>query len=209
MKVLSLFASWIVFVLLLLTGFLAHASAQESGQVIPLWRAGAPGFEAKRDIPELAESYWVKNIHNPSVTAFFPDSDKATGAAVIICPGGGHRELVFNAEGVEAAKYLNSIGVTAFALKYRLGREPGLPYTIEEHGLADGQRAVRLVRGRAAEWGIDPTRIGMLGFSAGGEIVSMVAYADPKSAGPSDDNRPSQCTAGFSGARLSGADWHS
>ena len=187
MKVLSCSAWLNGFVLLLLLGSTSRTSAQETGEKIPLWKAGAPGFEDKRDIPELAESYWVKNIHNPSVAAFFPPADKATGAAVIICPGGGHRELVFNAEGVEAAKYLNSIGVAAFALKYRLGREPDLPYTIQEHGLADGQRAVRLVRSRAAEWGIDPDRIGMLGFSAGGEIVSMVAYADPKSDDPKDE----------------------
>lgn len=151
---------------------------QSSGEVIHLWKGGAPGFEDRKDEPEQAESYWVKNIHNPSITAFLPPKDKATGAAVVICPGGGHRELVFKAEGVEAAAYLNSIGVAAFALKYRLGREQGSPYKIETHALQDGQRAVRLVRARAKEWGIDPTRVGILGFSAGGEVVSMVAYAD-------------------------------
>jgi acetyl esterase/lipase len=148
------------------------------GNAIPLWNGGAPGFEDRKEETEKAESYWVKNIHNPSITAYLPDPDKATGAAVVICPGGGHRELVFNAEGVQAAEYLNSIGVAAFALKYRLGREEGSPYKIETHALQDGQRAIRLVRSRAMEWGIDPTRVGILGFSAGGEVVSMVSYAD-------------------------------
>lgn len=148
----------------------------ETGQVIALWETGAPGFEERKGEPELAESYWVKNIHNPSITAYFPDPEIATGAAVIICPGGGHRELVFNAEGVQAAEYFNRIGVAAFALKYRLGREEGSPYDIETHARQDGQRAVRLVRSRAEQWGIDPTRIGMMGFSAGGEVVSLVSY---------------------------------
>lgn len=157
-------------------------------QPIPLWPGGAPGFESRRDEPEQAKEYWVKNIHNPSVTAFLPTADKATGAAVIICPGGGHRELVFHAEGVEAARYLSSIGVAAFALKYRLGREAGSPYQPEVHARADGQRALRLVRSRASEWGIDPQRIGIMGFSAGGEVASWVAFrpdpGDPAAADP-------------------------
>lgn len=151
------------------------ASAQ---QVVPLWENGAPGFESRRSEPEEAESYWVKNVHNPSLTVFLPPKEKATGAAAVICPGGGHRLLVFNAEGVEAAEYLNSIGVAAFALKYRLGREEGSPYEIEKHAKQDGLRAMQLVRSRAGEWGIDPSRVGIMGFSAGGEVVSMVSYAD-------------------------------
>src|SRR4051812_24479298 len=90
---------------------------------ISLWKNGAPGFESRRDEKEQAKDYWIKNIHDPSVTVFMPPKDKATGAAVVVCPGGGHRLLVYKAEGVEPAEYLNSIGVAAFALKYRLGRE--------------------------------------------------------------------------------------
>lgn len=150
-----------------------------SQEVIPLWEGGAPGFEDRRDEAEEAESYWVKNVHYPTLTAYLPDPEKATGAAVIICPGGGHRLLVFKAEGVEAAEYLQSLGVAAFALKYRLGREEGSPYSIDMHAKQDGQRAMRLVRSRAEEWGLDPSRIGIMGFSAGGEVVSMVAYGEP------------------------------
>lgn len=132
----------------------------------------------------------MRNIHNPSITVFLPPKEKATGAAVLVCPGGGHRELVFNAEGVEAAKFLNSIGVAAFALKYRLGREEGTPYSIQKHALEDGQRAMRLIRSRASEWGIDTNRLGMMGFSAGGEVVSLVTYSptagNPEAVDPID-----------------------
>lgn len=175
-------------VILFLSAALVPCSlcAETEGTVIPLWKNGAPGFEDRKD-PEEAQSYWVKNVHNPSVTAFFPKKEQATGAAVIVCPGGGHRLLVFDAEGVQAARYLNKIGVAAFALKYRLGREEGSPYQIERHALADGQRAMRLVRSRAEEWGLDPSRLGIMGFSAGGEVVSMVAYADGKGDPDSED----------------------
>jgi acetyl esterase/lipase len=166
------------------------AAAQSVQGEIALWSNGAPGFESRRNEPTMAKDYWVRNIHNPSITAYFPPKEKATGAAVVICPGGGHRELVFNAEGVEPAQYFNSLGVAAFVLKYRLGREEGSPYSIQQHARADGQRAMRLVRSRAKEWGIDPNRIGMMGFSAGGEVVSMVALVsgegDANAADPVD-----------------------
>jgi acetyl esterase/lipase len=143
---------------------------------IPLWPQGAPGFESRRNEAEVAKDYWIANIHNPSITAYLPPRDKANGAAVVICPGGGHRLLVFKAEGDEPARYLNSLGVAAFVLKYRLGREKDSPYSIDKHAREDGQRAMRLVRSRAREWNIDPNRIGIMGFSAGGETAAMVSY---------------------------------
>ncbi len=149
--------------------------------VIPLWPNGAPGFENRRNEPELAKDYWVRHINNPSLTAFLPPKSKATGAAMVIVPGGGHRELVFNAEGVDPARYFNRLGVVAFALKYRLAREEGSPYTID-NAREDAQRAMRLVRSHAKEWGIDPNRIGIMGFSAGGELTSMITF------GPTDGN---------------------
>ena len=163
-----------LFVLLL--GPAACLCADEP-QEIPLWPAGAPGFENRRSEPPVAKDYWIKNIHNPSITVYLPPPEKATGAAIVICPGGGHRELVFKAEGDEPARYLSQLGVAAFALKYRLGREPNSPYSIQKHALEDGQRAMRLVRARAKEWKIDPNRVGIMGFSAGGEVASMVTYA--------------------------------
>ena len=161
------------------------SQAQDQPQQIPLWPNGAPGFEERRNEPELAKDWWVRNIHNPSITVYLPSKEKATGAAVVICPGGGHRELVFNPEGHDAAVYLNSIGVAAFALKYRLAFEENSPYSLD-HTRADAYRAMRLVRSRAKEWNIDPKRIGMMGFSAGGEVVAMVAYTS----GEGDANAP-------------------
>lgn len=147
--------------------------------VIPLWQNGAPGFENRKNEPEQAKDWWVKNVHNPSLTVFFPPKEKANGTAVVICPGGGHRNLGFNGEGVEPAKFLTSLGITAFVLKYRLFREENSPYTID-NAKQDGFRAMRLVRSRAAEWHIDTARLGMMGFSAGGEMVSWVAYDEGK-----------------------------
>mgnify|MGYP003693855811 CR=1 FL=1 len=116
-----------------------------------MWEKGAPGFESRRDEPEQHQDWWYKNIHNPSLTVFLPPAGKANGTAVIVAAGGGHRELVFNPEGVEPAQYLASLGVTAFALKYRLFREPGSKYTIDNTA-EDIRRAMRTVRARAAEW---------------------------------------------------------
>jgi acetyl esterase/lipase len=164
----------------------SSAFCQKSPVEIPLWSNGAPGFENRRDEPTQAKDWWVKNIHNPSITVYAPPKDKATGTAVIVCPGGGHRELVYNAEGKEAAEFLNSIGVTAFVLKYRLANEENSPYSLEKHVRDDAYRAMRLVRSKAKEWDVDPNRVGMLGFSAGGEVVALVAYAS----GEGDQNAP-------------------
>jgi acetyl esterase/lipase len=174
--------------LLFLSGFLTGLG-QDTGRVVPLWPDGAPGFERLRNEPEEAKDYWVRHINNPSLTVFLPAREKANGTAVLICPGGGHRELVYNAEGREPALYLNSLGIAAFVLKYRLFREPNSPYSLEDVR-KDVSRAMRAIRNRAREWGIDTGRVGMLGFSAGGEVVSLIAYShgrgDPQSIDPID-----------------------
>src|SRR5882724_3863451 len=151
--------------------------AADGPKVIPLWANGAPGFESRRDEPELAKDYWVRNINYPTLTVFEPPKGKANGAAVLIFPGGGFRELVFSAEGVEPARYLNNLGVTAFVLKYRLPRETNSPYSLQIHPRQDAQRAMRLIRSRASEWNLDTNRIGALGFSAGGEMLALLVYS--------------------------------
>lgn len=161
----------LLIVLLVLCAF--NADAQK---VVSLWPNGAPGFESKKNEPEVARDYYVRNVHNPSITVFTPPASKANGAAVIVCPGGGHRLLVYNAEGIEPAKFYNDLGVTVFVLKYRLAFDTLSPYNVEIHPRQDALRAMRLVRSMAAEYHLDTARIGMMGFSAGDDVVDMVAF---------------------------------
>ena len=148
--------------------------------VVSLWEKGAPGFEARKDEKEVrdrqnpAGEYRLTNVHNPYVTVYLPPKEKATGAAVVIVPGGGHRELWPKHEGENVAEWLREQGIASVVLRYRLAREPGSPYKIDVHAVQDGQRAVRLVRSRAAEWNVNPARVGMMGFSAGGEVTALV-----------------------------------
>ena len=171
----------------------AHAQSPDKAAnppVVHLWSKGQPGFEARRDIPEQHAEWWWRSINNPSLTVFTPPAGKAGRAAVIVVPGGGHQNVVFGEEGIKPAQYLASQGVTAFALKYVLAREAGSPYSIEGDAQADVVRAVRWVRAHADEYNIDPNKVGVMGFSAGGELTSMVAFnpkpSDPNAADPVD-----------------------
>ena len=146
--------------------------------VVPLWPDGAPGAEARRDEPEVAQDYWVRNVHNPSLTVFPADPHHRNGAAIIVLPGGAHRFLVYTTEGTAAAQPLGRMGISTFVLKYRLAKAEGSPYGIED-SIADVQRAIRWVRAHAADYDIDPERVGLMGFSAGGELVNLVANNDP------------------------------
>jgi acetyl esterase/lipase len=148
---------------------------------IPLWPNGAPGSEGKSGpeavrITENGERV-VSNVHQPSITPYLPPKEKATGAAVIIAPGGGHRELWTDHEGHNVARYLSARGVAAFVLKYRLAREANSTYTVDDHAMADMRRAIRLVRSRAPEWNINSSRVGVMGFSAGGELAALASIS--------------------------------
>jgi endo-1,4-beta-xylanase len=174
--------------------FASSLLAAAEPQWIALWPNGAPGSEGKtgeetvRTTPQ--GEHVTANVHRPSIGVFLPPPAIATGAAVVIAPGGGHSELWADHEGVNVATWLAEHGVAGFVLKYRLAREKGSTYKIEVESLADMQRAIRLVRSRAAEWGIDPERVGVMGFSAGGEIAAMAATrfgaATPDAADPID-----------------------
>lgn len=165
--------------------FLARA---ETPAAIPLWPQGAPGSEARAAEPEKSEGSNVVNIHNPSITPYVPEAGKATGTAVIICPGGGHSKLCLGHEGYALAQWFQERGIAAFVLKYRLAREPGSTYTIQEHAMADARRAIRLIRSRAGEWHVNPERLGILGFSAGGELAAFAAMKND--AGQKDATDP-------------------
>ena len=156
----------------------ALAQQPKAPPVFQLWPDGAPGAERHHGAPEkLADGAYVSNVHDPSLTVLRADARHANGAAVIVVPGGGHRMLVFQNEGMVAGQYLNRMGVTAFVLKYRLARDDASParYSIEGDAAADLRRAVRWVRAHAGEYGVDAQRIGAMGFSAGGELVALVA----------------------------------
>jgi acetyl esterase/lipase len=157
----------------LLWTFSSQARAQEA-KVVPLWPKGAPGFEARKDEPENVQKKGqvevkATNIHNPSLTVYLPAPEKASGAGIIICPGGGHSFLSMDSEGHNVAKWLARNGVAGFVLKYRLAREKGSPYKVEEHAFQDAQRALRLVRSNVKEWNVQ--KLGIMGFSAGGDLV--------------------------------------
>jgi endo-1,4-beta-xylanase len=153
----------------------ALLSPLTAAEPLPLWPNGAPGSEARASEPETLEGTNVCNVHNPSLTPYLPDPAKATGTAVIICPGGGHKKLCLGHEGGALAEWFQARGIAAFVLKYRLAREPNSSYTIQDHAMADTRRALRIVRSRAAEWHIKPDRIGIMGFSAGGELAAFAA----------------------------------
>jgi len=179
--------------------------ANAGPQVIPLWPGGAPGSEEwtqqeQTSILPPSGLPVVRNVAQPTLTAYFPDPAIANGTAVIICPGGAFHFLAVEHEGTEVAAWLTTRGIAAFMLKYRLIRTTdNFAAEVEERLsnrdkmagpmrslapliLADGQQAVRLVRQCAAEWGIAADRIGIMGFSAGGAVTASVALQyDPSS----------------------------
>ncbi len=157
----------------------AQPSAARAPFDLPLYVASAPGAarSARAEYTEpLAADRIVRMTHvrDPSVRVFLPAAAQATGAAVVILPGGGYGMLAIDHEGDQVARWLNSIGVAAIVCKYRVSQlEPGgYPYPVP---LLDARQAMRLVRNNAAAWRIDPHRVGVLGFSAGGHLASMVA----------------------------------
>lgn len=164
----------------LLLMLLATAAYSAEPNVIVLWPQGAPGSEGKTAGESVrvtpAGDQVVSSVHKPSLTVYLPPKDRATGAAVVIAPGGGHREIWSTHEGHNIAKWLSERGVAGFVLKYRLAREKDSTYTIEGHAFADTQRAIRTVRARAAEFAIDAQRIGVMGFSAGGELAALAGH---------------------------------
>jgi acetyl esterase/lipase len=160
-------------------GLSGPARAADKPLVVDVWPGQAPGESGKIGEEKMEESGKVKRISNvthPTLTVFRPAKDKDTGAAVVIAPGGGYNILAWDLEGTEVADWLNSIGVTGIVLKYRVPRRPGTsPNQAPPEAQMDAQRAVSLVRSKAKDWGIDPKRIGMLGFSAGGHLTAWTS----------------------------------
>lgn len=169
-------------ILLLLTG-LAKLQAAEKPLVLDVWPGKPPGETALIGEEKFLEAKpgekpvkRLTNISRPNLTVFRPAKEIDTGAAVLICPGGGYHILAWDLEGEEVAAWLNSIGVTGIVLKYRVPRRPDQPKDQPPVGaLQDAQRALSLVRSKAEEWKLDPKRIGILGFSAGGHLSASAS----------------------------------
>jgi acetyl esterase/lipase len=162
---------------LFLSLLLGSATAAEP-VVVKLWPAGAPekpGFKMEPEKEVVGKKNdgikRLTNVSDPTITVYRPE--KQNGTAVIVCPGGGYSILAIEHEGTQVCDYLNSIGVTAVLLKYRVPRRDPENPSVEP--LQDAQRAIGIVRHRAAEWGIKPDRVGILGFSAGGHLTVMAS----------------------------------
>jgi acetyl esterase/lipase len=171
-----------IFLLLAAGLFLPPITAHAAGPPaeILLWPNGAPGSEGKTNaesvrIYQPTGDHVVTSVNKPSITPYLPSRRRATGAGVIVIPGGGHIELWMDHEGHNVARWLSDHGIAAFVLKYRLAKATNSTYTVDRDELADIQRAIRLVRSRAADWGVDPNRLGVMGFSAGGEVAFLSA----------------------------------
>ena len=158
--------------------------APAPSQPIPLFPDGAPGEKGgqgeEKDTSKPGEGLVagrplirLGNVSSPTIQVFQPPVEKNTGAAVIVFPGGGYHILALDLEGTEVCEWLNSIGVTGILLKYRVPKREGQP--AHQAALQDAQRSVGMVRQHAAEWGIRPDRIGVLGFSAGGNLAALVS----------------------------------
>lgn len=158
-------------------------------QILTLWEGDPPNYRETGEVTifDTADIVRVRNVQKPDIAIFLPSKKNATGEAVVICPGGGYGILAYDWEGSDIARWLNSRGIAAFVLKYRL---PGSKSNIVPHKspLMDAQRALRIVRANAEMWNIDPAKIGVMGFSAGGHLASTLSThydgGDPSSPDP-------------------------
>lgn len=196
------------FLLACLSALLATSlPAADGPTLLQLWPGAAPGetkpLPEEKDMTKASDGLIagkpvirLGNVSQPTLTVFRPPPDKDTGAAVLVCPGGGYHILALDLEGTEVCTWLNRIGVTGILLKYRVPRREGL----EKHTapLQDAQRAMGLVRERAHLWGIDPHRIGVLGFSAGGHLAASLSTHDgPRTYPPQDEADALDCRPNF------------
>ncbi len=173
----------LLFIICLITPLAAQ------NQIVPLWQGDPPNYQETGEVTiwDTSDIVRVRNVQKPDIAVFLPSKKNATGEAVVICPGGGYGILAYDWEGSDIARWLNSQGIAAFVLKYRL---PGSKSNIVpfKSPIMDAQRAMRLVRYNAEKWNIDPGKIGVMGFSAGGHLASSVSThydkGDPSSTDP-------------------------
>ena len=195
-----------IFVVSLLLGLIHSVSGKplpEPFRVIPLYKGVAPGSENWDWEENTAESRkglpMVQNVVKPELLYYPPDPGTDVGTAMVVCPGGGYRTLMMSYEGVDIAQYLNTLGVHAFVLKYRLTHQGDSAnqegQDVRRLAGKDGQQAIRLVRRGAADMGIKPNQIGMIGFSAGGGVTLSSVLG-------SRDGRPDFAVPVYTGGTL-------
>ena len=195
-------ARWFAAALFASTAF-AHAASEP----IALWPGVPPGDKGglppEADVTKPSDNVVsgqpvirLGNVSSPTITVFPAPAEKATGAAVMVCPGGGYHILAMDLEGTEVCEWLNSIGVTAVLLKYRVPAREGLPK--HAPALQDAQRAMGIIRKRAGEWGVNPKHVGCLGFSAGGHLcAALSASAAARTYEAIDDADKESCRPDF------------
>lgn len=198
------FAALVGFIVLLAA--VSEAVTADPSSVLQVWPGKVPGETGEIGPEKVQDSKpgekpvkRLTNISNPTISIFRPAKDKDTGAAVLICPGGGYNILAWDLEGEEVAAWLNGLGVTGIVLKYRVPRRPNQAKDQPPPGpLQDAQRALSLVRGKAKDWNLDPKRIGILGFSAGGHLTAAAATNfDKRAYEPIDDIDQVSCRPDF------------
>ena len=186
------------------------ATAADPVATVNLWPGKPPG-ETKELPPEGLQKNKpgdtiarLENVSIPTIAVYKPAKEKDTGAAVLVAPGGGYTILAIEHEGTKVAEWLNSLGVTAILLKYRVPKRV-VGNTLESPAaLQDGQRAMCLARANAEKWGYDPNRLGMLGFSAGGHLTASVSCFDKRHYDPVDETDKVSCKPNFAVLDLSG-----
>ncbi len=187
-------------IILALVATLITSVSLAQNLTVPLWETDPPNYQESGEVTiwDTSDIVRVRNVQKPDIAVFLPSKKNATGEAVVICPGGGYRILAYDWEGSDIARWLNSNGIAAFVLKYRL---PGSKSNIEPHlsPLMDAQRAMRMVRSRASKWNVDPNKVGIMGFSAGGHLASTLStHYDSGDPGNSDPVEQMSCRPDFS-----------
>lgn len=199
-----LYIASIAAALILVSPCMAKLCIAEEQTVLKLWPNGAPGEKGdigeEKTLPDRpgAKKKVIRltNVTEPTMTLYRAPKDKANGCGVVVCPGGGYHILAWDLEGTEICEWFNSFGVTAVLLKYRVPRRDN--ETPHELPLQDAQRAMRLTRQHAKDWGIDSERLGILGFSAGGHLTVMTGtHWDTSSYKPIDDADKLSCRPDF------------